>query len=157
MKIDHAITRFITNQTSATVCCVSENGLPCCFSCFYLFNPDEALLYFKSSASSEHARYLKNNPEISGTVLPDSLNKLIVQGIQFRGIVIDAEDQMAKDAAVHYHSRYPMALAMNGKVYTIRIDSIKLTDSSRVFAKKSTWNRELEKVESISTITTNKN
>lgn len=78
MKINEPITRFLLKQTCATICCIDKAGLPSCFSCFYVFNPVEGLLYFKSSAETEHAGYLSANPFISATVLPDSLNKLIV-------------------------------------------------------------------------------
>ncbi len=144
MHVSDSISRFLSNQIFATVCCIDDTGLPYCFSCYYVFNPVNRLLYFKSSVETEHARYLSANPSISGTVLPHSINILAVKGIQFHGIVISDNDNMAEDAVMYYHKHNPMAIAMKGKVFTIRIDSIKMTDSSRVFGKKATWKRTIE-------------
>lgn len=145
MNTSDPISRFLSKQTCATICCIDNTGLPYCFSCYYVFNPVNRLLYFKSSAETEHAVYLSGNPSIFGTVLPDSLNKFIVKGIQFQGTVISENDKMAQDAVMYYYKHNPMAIAMKGKVFTIRIDSLKMTDSSKVFGKKTTWQRTIEK------------
>ena len=46
-----------------------------------------------------------------------------------------------KDAYILYHRKHPIALAIKGEVFTIRLDSIKMTDSTKVFGKKIFWNR----------------
>jgi len=74
-----SIVQFIQKQTCASLCCVDEQGMPWCFSCFYAFKSEESLLYFKSSADSHHSPMMKRNPFIAGTILPDKLNKLLVQ------------------------------------------------------------------------------
>ena len=76
--MNETIILFLQQQSSATICCVDEQGKPYCFSCFYAFNQQEGLLYFKSSADSHHSVLMKKNPFIAGTVLPDKLNKIIV-------------------------------------------------------------------------------
>lgn len=135
------ISQFIKKQTCASICCVTKCN-PYCFSSFYSFNEEEGLLYFKSSADTNHINYLKVNPEVAGTVLPDKLQTLVVKGIQFRGILLAQEDALANYAAKHYYSKYPLALAIPGEIWTIKIDSIKMTDSSIGFGKKITWDRE---------------
>lgn len=85
--MNETIIHFLQKQTSATVSCVDEKCRPYCFSCFYAFNFEEGLLYYKSSADSHHAQLMSTNPFVAGTVLPDKLNKLIVKGVQFQGMV----------------------------------------------------------------------
>ena len=135
---EKAISDFIKKQKLATLCCLDDRGNPYCFSCFFAFNSDDGLLYFKSSASSSHGQYLQQNRILAGTIHPDKLNLLAIQGIQFTGELVDN----CKHASLHYHKRFPFALAMSGELYTVRINTIKMTDNTKGFGKKFTWQRE---------------
>jgi hypothetical protein len=140
--MNEIIINFLAKQTCATVCSVDEEGKPWCFSCFYVFDPLQCVLYYKSSADTHHALLLKHKPSVAGTILPDKLNKLLVKGIQFEGTLLDAGDSVAASAAVLYYKQNPLAVAMPGEVWTIRIDHIKMTDSTLGFGKKLKWSRE---------------
>ena len=136
------IVEFIQEQTCAGICCIDEAGKPYCFSCYYAFNAEKGLLYFKSSKASHHAALLLKTPAAAGTILPDKLSTLVVKGLQFEGILLDSGHPMAKNASVFYHKTKPMALAVAGEIWTIQIDSIKMTDSTLGFGKKIMWERE---------------
>jgi len=135
------IVHFIEKQNSATICCTGNAGNPYCFSCYYAINLKDGLLYFKSSVEAYHSILLKENPVIAGTILPDSLNKLKIKGVQLTGELLNNQDALVKDAYILYHRKHPIALAIKGEVFTIRLDSIKMTDSARIFGKKIFWNR----------------
>jgi uncharacterized protein YhbP (UPF0306 family) len=140
--MNEAIIHFIKQQTCATICCVDEQGKPYCFSCYYAFNREEGLLYFKSSADSHHSALMKINPFLAGTILPDKLNTLLVKGVQFEAIVLNEHDPLSLRAPGYYHKKYPIALAIPGEIRTIQINCIKMTDSTMGFGKKITWNRD---------------
>ncbi len=140
--IDNTIIEFLESQTCATICCLDEQNRPWCFSCYFIFNPEEGLLYFKSSPGANHSSMMKKIPLIAGTVLPDKLNKLRVRGIQFEGIVLDSMDRLTKGASLYYHKKNPLALAIPGEVWTIQVNYIKMTDSAMGFGKKITWSRQ---------------
>lgn len=135
------IQQFLQAQSSATVCCVDEDSMPYCFSCFYEYNGDEQLLYFKSSLHTKHSQLLQRHPTVAGTILPDKLNKLLIKGLQFEGVVLPLENEKAKQAAQYYRQQKPMALAIPGEVWIIQLNSIKFTDAALGFAKKVLWNR----------------
>jgi uncharacterized protein YhbP (UPF0306 family) len=139
--MDGKIISFIKKQTCASICCVNEAGSPCCFSCFYAFNSEKGLLYFKSSIKAHHSSILTNNPAIAGTILPDKLNVLVVKGLQFEGIVLPGDHPAGKHASANYHKKYPFALTMLGEIWTIQINSIKMTDSAIGVGKKISWKR----------------
>ncbi|HEY6062623.1 MAG TPA: pyridoxamine 5'-phosphate oxidase family protein [Chitinophagaceae bacterium] len=139
--MNEIIKQFIQRQTCATICCTDEESRPYCFSCFYAFNPEKGLLYFKSSDDTYHSALMKRNPGIAGTILPDKLNKLVIRGIQLEGEVLEPFHPLAKDAFAVYHKNFPMALAIKGKVFTIRLDVVKMTDSQLGFGKKIDWKR----------------
>jgi uncharacterized protein len=136
-----SIIQFIQKQKTATVSCVNEACEPYCFSCFYYFNPEKQLLYFKSSASTYHCKLIQQRRKVAGTILPDKLNVLAIKGIQFSGVVLDVFDPLCGDASEQYHKKFPYAKAMPGDVWTIQINSIKMTDNTLSFGKKLTWER----------------
>lgn len=136
------LNEYITAQSCASVCCIDADGSPYCFSCFYAYNSVEKLLYYKSSMDTHHSKIIANNPLVAGTMLPDKLNKLHVRGMQFEGVILPAEHPLTKDAAAYYYKKNPVAVAMPGEVWTIQINSLKLTDNNFGFGKKLTWSRE---------------
>lgn len=135
------IIQFLKEQTCSTICCLDEQQQPWCFSCFYAFNAEEGLLYYKSAADSHHSVFLINNPIIAGTILPDKLNKLVVKGIQFQGVLLDFLHPKAAKASFFYHKKHPLALAVPGDMWTVKMEHIKMTDSTLGFGKKILWNR----------------
>ena len=140
--MNNTIIHFINKQTCASICCVNDQEKsPYCFSCFYTFNSEEGLLYFKSSQQSHHSAIITTNPLVAGTILPDKLNVLQIKGLQFQGEVLPDDHPLAKEAFAHYHKQHPMALAMPGHMWTIQITVIKMTDNSLGFGKKITWKR----------------
>lgn len=139
--MEDKIVQFIQKQTCTTLCCVDELGKPWCFSCYYAFQSEDGLLYFKSSVDSHHSPLMKKNPLIAGTILPDKLNKLIVQGIQFEGTLLGGQHPLTNTASGFYHKKYPLALAMAGEISILQINRIKMTDSTMGFGKKIIWNR----------------
>lgn len=141
--MNDAIIYFLEEQTCASLCCIDERENPYCFSCFFAFNSADGLLYFKSSVESQHALLVAENPVIAGTVLPDKLNRLLIKGIQFTGTVLPADNSLTQKAYFFYHKKFPMALAITGRVYAIEINSIKMTDSSKLFGGKLLWNKPL--------------
>jgi uncharacterized protein len=81
---------------------------------------------------------------VAGTVLPDKLNKLAVQGMQFEGVMLNPKDRDAAIASQCYHKKYPFVPAHAGDMWTIKISSIKMTDSTLGFGKKTEWSRNEE-------------
>lgn len=140
--VNETILQFLRKQTCAGICCVDEQNKPYCFSCFYAFDPASVMLYFKSSDKSHHVRLIKKNPVIAGTILPDKLNRLVVAGVQFGGRIVNEQHPLSEEASGLYLAKYPISLAIPGKVWAVRIDFIKMTDSSKLFGKKLLWSRE---------------
>lgn len=139
--MNEIIIHFLSQQTCATIGCSDEQGKPYCFNCFYAFNKEEALVYFKSSAETRHGQMMQKNKHVSGTVLPDKINKLIIKGLQLEGVILDEDHPLSKNAEAKYHLKHPMALAMPGEVWTLQLNAIKMTDSTLGFGKKICWNR----------------
>lgn len=132
---------YILEQSCANVCCVDEKGEPYCFSCFYAYDSEQQLLYYKSSTDTKHSAIILKNKAVAGTILPDRLNKLLIKGLQFEGEVLSFDHPLAKAASTFYHKKNPIALAMPGEVWTIQLNSMKFTDTNLGFGKKLNWQR----------------
>ncbi len=141
-EVTKNIIEFIDSQKCLSLCCLKPNNLPYCFSCFFAFNSNEMMLYFKSSSNTNHIEYLKLNQLLAGTILPDKLRNLVVQGIQFEGKLILEDEIKLNKASKFYHKKYPFALVIPGEVWTIQIESIKMTDSTKGFGTKLYWTKE---------------
>mgnify|MGYP001602188215 CR=1 FL=1 len=138
------IPAFLKKQTAASISFVNEINEPFSFSCFYAFNSTKNLLYYKSTVSAYHSKILLQNPKVSGTIMPDKLNILSVKGIQFTGMVLNEMDPLCMDASKNYHSRFPMAFAIQGVVKTVQLNQLKMTDNGPGIFKKYSWQREEE-------------
>lgn len=137
--MNERIVDFIQHQRVATVCGVDEENNPYCFSCFYAFDEERQLLYFKSGSAAHHSQILSSNSIVAGTIQQDKLNSLAIRGIQFSGRVLDPGMNLCSEAASVYHKRFPFALAMPGDVWIIQLETIKMTDNTLSFGKKLHW------------------
>ncbi|HET8827824.1 MAG TPA: hypothetical protein VFM79_00710 [Pelobium sp.] len=132
---------FIDENQIATICCLDIENKPYCFNCFYVFEPTHKLLFFKSSENSFHAKSLKLNAAISGTILPAKISFLALKGLQFTGHILYDDFPLATSPTKYYHQRNPLALAKAGEVWCIQLTKTKMTDSTRVFGEKLVWEK----------------
>lgn len=140
--MNESIIKFLSRQSCASICCMHENGSPYSFICYYAFNPNEGILYFKSSSNAYHIKQLEKNAAVSGTILPDKLNKLQIRGIQFEGRFLPEGESSESNASSCYYQKHPIARAIPGEVRAVQINKIKFTDNTLGFGKKSEWERE---------------
>lgn len=140
--MDKIISEFISKQKLASVCCLDDNNNPYCFNVFYVFDKLERRLFFKSSSSSNHSSLLLQHKKIAGTIVPDKFNVLAIKGAQFTGFIMEDTSFIHHHATAEYHKKIPMAFAMPGEVWTIQLETIKMTDNTISFGKKIYWERE---------------
>lgn len=140
--MNELISHFIQQHTCTSICTLNENNTPYCFTCFFAFNSKAQLLLFKSSTDTQHSINILKNPVVAGTILPDKLNKLQIKGVQFEGEVLPFEHPLAKHAAAEYYLKNPMAVAVPGEVWTVKLQKVKYTDNTLGFGKKLYWERE---------------
>ena len=135
------IADFLEKQTAASISCVNEINEPYSFSCFYVYNRKENLLYYKSSPAAYHSRILLKNQKVAGTIMPDKLNKLFIKGVQFTGEVLPHNHPACEDAGSKYYFKLPMATAIPGDVWTIQLNQLKMTNNNLGVVQKLAWQR----------------
>ena len=138
--IAQEIIDFITNNQVATIC-GSADDTPYCFNCMYATTEKNGYLVFKSSPDTRHADILMHNNKVAGTILPEKFEPTAIRGIQFEGVaVLEDEDSLAP-ATSAYYAKYPIAMAMPGKIWIVELLSIKFTDNTKGFGYKRAWSR----------------
>ena len=142
-EIDKRICSFLSAHTNLTLA-ISENNQPYCANCFYSFAENKNLLIFKSNLDTTHISIALRNDKVAGTIIPDSLDKTRIQGVQFIGKISQAKGDNLTTAKKSYYKKYPFAIAFAGELWTIELHSIKFTDNKLGFGKKLLWRKEKE-------------
>ena len=139
--MNSSIPDFIKEHNVASIACL-EGDKPYCFNCFYAVIEQEFCLVFKSPFSTKHAKLLERNGNVAGTIAAEQLNPALIKGLQFEGVVVKEAMDISLKASAAYYMRYPMALAIPGKLWVVRITAAKLTDYSKGMGYTEEWSGE---------------
>lgn len=131
---------FIKEQKVASLS-VSVNDMPYCFNCFYAVLEKEGCLVIKSGYGAQHMDMLEKNKQVAGTIIPDQVNPALLRGIQFSGRAIADNMTLAMQAAAAYYLRFPLSMAIPGKVWLVELTDIKFTDYTKGLNNKTSWQR----------------
>lgn len=127
---------FILSLNVASLCVCYENSLyP--FDAFFAYDKENSSIIFASDDKSEHSKIMKLSKNIAGTLALNTKMISKIQGLQFRGEVEISNDMHRKI----YFKKFPYAIAMNPKLYVVKINWAKLTDNTLIFGKKTIWIR----------------
>ena len=108
------------------------HSLGCC-GLFYYFDLQSLSFVVASSDETNHIKNIKQSPKVAGNILLETDVITKIQGIQFSAEMSCLEDNRLK---LLYFKRFPYALALNPKLWQIKVESFKMTDNSFGFGKK---------------------
>ncbi len=138
------IWEFIAERDVFTLA-TSNDGQSYCTPCFYAFHRKSKLLIFKSNEDTRHFRELRKNTQVAGSILPEKVAVVQVKGLQFVGTCKPLKDRSDhQELNVVYYEEFPFARAMNGELWVVTLNEVKLTDSKLGFGKKLRWERMVE-------------
>jgi uncharacterized protein YhbP (UPF0306 family) len=103
---------------------------------FYAYDAEKISFVVASSDETQHIKNISKNQKVAGTVVLETKIVGKVEGVQFRGEFLELEDESLKKL---YFRAFPYALAMNPKLWQIKISYFKLTDNTLGFGKKIIW------------------
>ena len=131
---------FIKEHQLATIC-VSADDMPYCFNAFYSLMEKENYLVIKSAYGTRHMEMAEKNDKVAGTIIPDQVNPSLIRGIQFSGRAVTDNMALALQAAASYYLRFPLSMAIPGKIWMVELTDIKFTDYTKGLNYKATWQR----------------
>ena len=105
-------------------------------SLFYTFSKEKLSFIVASSEDTIHIQNILKNPKIAGTVVLETKIVGKIQGIQFKGEFLELSDDSLRQL---YFKSFPYALAMQPKLWQIKVNYFKMTDNRLGFGKKIIW------------------
>ncbi|AII15129.1 putative protein, pyridoxine 5'-phosphate oxidase family [Campylobacter iguaniorum] len=130
--MDERIVEFITKMHIFSLGVVCDEQPYLC-SCFYAYDEINNSLVFASDDSSKHIKAIKKQPKVAINIALDTKIVGIIKGVQATGAAREATNKNV------YFKRFPYALALNPKLYEIKLEWIKYTDNALGFGTKLTW------------------
>ncbi|QOY51551.1 pyridoxamine 5'-phosphate oxidase family protein [Candidatus Sulfurimonas baltica] len=129
------IDSFLQEHHVLSLATMSENELSAC-NLFYAFDKEKLSFVVASSDDTTHIKNILKNSSVAGSVVLETKIVGKIQGIQFTGEFVSLDEQALKNL---YFKRFPYALAMNPKLWSIKIKEFKMTDNKLGFGKKIIW------------------
>jgi len=108
-------------------------------SCYYAYNQIENTLIFSSELKTTHAKQFVENPNVSATIAVETDDIMKIQGLQILGIVYPLNKEKLKLSLKIYLDRFPYAKNFPLKLWSLKLDFVKMTDNSIGFGKKIIW------------------
>jgi len=136
--IEKRITEFIHEHHVLTLA-VSNNNIPYCANCFYIYSDDDEMLIFTSDKETRHIYDTEDNKNVAGSIVLETKQIGKIQGIQFNGELIELEGDLLKKANRKYLKKYPYAILAKTTMWGVKLNYIKMTDNRLGFGKKLIW------------------
>ena len=139
--MDERIVKFIRRHHVMTIATCSGNG-PWCANIFYSYIPEDNLFVFTSADKTRHGAEMLAEGFAAGSIVLETRNVGMVQGLQLQGQVYKPEGEDMKKARISYLKRFPYAILADLELWIMRPVVMKLTDNRLGFGKKLRWNRD---------------
>lgn len=140
------IVHFLERNRVATVC-FSRNGDLHAINCFFAFDAELKLLYFKSSEGSNHDDLVFSGNGVAGAILPDMISVNALHGMQFRGNTLLPAMIDNERTALVYGGKFRFSRLLPGYFWAVRLVFVKFTDNRVRFGHKISWTRRAVRLE----------
>lgn len=108
-------------------------------SCFYAFWENNNALIFLSDEDTKHAQMMMANKFVAGTITLETRIIGKIQGLQFKGVVEKAENEILSISKKIFYKRFPYTIGTQSTFWILYIQYAKLTDNRLGFGKKLIW------------------
>jgi hypothetical protein len=138
--IDHRITEFIQKHHVLTLATSNEN-IPWCANCFYVYLEEENLFVFTSDHETRHIQDVLKQDMVAGSVVLETNAIGKIRGLQFQGKIREPEEPLLRHVRKAYLKRFPVAMLMKTTLWVVEPTMLKYTDNRLGFGKKLIWKK----------------
>lgn len=142
VPVPEAIVKFIRRHHVMTVATALPGEVPWCANVFYSYMPQENLFVFTSEDKTRHAGEMEQAGEIGASIVLETKNVGLVQGLQIQGRVDRPSGEGLRRAKASYLKRFPYAAVVELSLWTMKPANMKLTDNRLGFGKKLYWEKD---------------
>lgn len=132
------ISTFIEEHHVMSLATSYADSLSVC-SLFYAYDKESRTFVVASSDETLHVAHTNKNPNIAGNILLETKSVGKIQGLQFWG---EFRELKSRELQKRYFKRFPYALALSPKLWSIQVKRFKMTDNRLGFGKKILWEEE---------------
>lgn len=129
--------KFLKSQHVAHVSTCKDNS-PWAAACFYAYDGENGALVIASAPTTRHMQEALGFGRIAGSIALQTSEVGRIEGVQFEGSIKSANPAQKR----LYYKAYPYALAMQPKLWSIKIESAKLTQNRLGFGHKEYFIRQ---------------
>ena len=139
---DERIMQFI-NEHHVLTLAVSNNNIPWCASCFYVYLKESNLFVLTSGHDTRHIKdfLLNQEKQVAGTIALETKITGKIRGIQFSGIMYELTGKSLSHGKKAYLEKFPIARLSKLTLWRIEPYYLKMTDNRLGFGKKLIWNK----------------
>ncbi|HNW96899.1 MAG TPA: hypothetical protein PKK00_00645 [Bacteroidales bacterium] len=138
--LDTKIIKFIKKHHVLTLA-TSNDNIPYCCSCFYVYNEKENYFLVTSDKNTRHISEVVIQPHVSGAIALETTMIGKIQGIQFTGTMKEVKQEEFNIEKIKYIKRFPIAAFAELLLWRIVPDFIKFTDNRLGLGKKMIWQK----------------
>jgi len=144
--INRRIVKFIQAHHVATVATSADNR-PWTAHCFYVFLEEKQMIVFTTDTETRHGQEMADNHKVAIGIALETKRVGKIRGVQIEGTAryLDPkspdpdQQKLFQTVKKAYLKRYPYAVLMKTTLWTVQLESIKLTDNRLGFGKKLLW------------------
>ena len=107
-ELDSKVIKFIKQHHVLTLA-TSNDNIPYCCSCFYVYNDKENYFLVTSDKNTRHISEVVKQPNVSGTIALETTMVGKIQGIQFTGMMNEIDKEEFNKEKIKYIKRFPIA------------------------------------------------
>ena len=139
---DERKVKFIQEHHVLTLA-ISNQNIPWCSSCFYVYLQDINLFVFTSDHDTRHIRdFIQSDSNlVAGAIALETKITGKIRGIQFSGPMRELAGNELKAAKKAYLKAFPIARLAKLGLWGVEPGTIKMTDNRLGFGKKLIWNQ----------------
>lgn len=137
-KLEKIVSFIQQHHVMSLATAVGEEVSAC--SLFYAYEKEKKCFVVASSDETLHIQQINKNPKVAGNILLETKTVGKIQGLQFRGLFSQTEDESLKKL---YFQAFPYAKIMKPKLWRVDVEYFKLTDNTLGFGKKIIWEKEV--------------
>ncbi len=139
---DKKIVDFINEHHVLTLATCNDEE-PYCANCFYVYLEEDNSLVFTSDYDTKHIKQASHNIYVAGSIVLETSIIGKIQGVQFQGIISEAQGDTHAKARAAYLKRFPVAMLMKTTLWVVDLTFLKFTDNRLGFGKKLIWEKPL--------------
>lgn len=131
---------FIKKQYLFTLA-YTENNLPWANAFYYVFDEKENRLIYITGDQTHHAKVLRNNSRVAGTIFVPTKFVPSLQGVQFTGRSSQLFSTQAEQARALYKTEYSHHLIDQLTVWQVELEYVRLVDNSLGLFSTIEWRK----------------